>query len=59
MDHRSTIVQLGEGAVQAVCSCGWRSSVFGADKQAGTMDALQLATDAADLHLWEIDSTPS
>jgi hypothetical protein len=26
--------------VQAVCSCGWRSSVFGTDKTAGTRDAL-------------------
>jgi hypothetical protein len=44
---------LGEGTVQAVCSCGWRSPVFGADKTAGTMDALQQATDARDLHEWE------
>jgi len=53
MEHRTTIVQLGEGAAQAVCSCGWRSAVFGADKTEGTMDALQLATDAADLHQWD------
>lgn len=53
MDHRAAIEQLSEGAVQAVCSCGWRSPVFGADKTAGTMDALQQATDARDLHEWE------
>jgi len=27
--------------------------VFGADKTEGAMDALQLATDAADLHRWD------
>jgi hypothetical protein len=53
MEHRTTIVQLGEGTTQAVCSCGWRSAVFGADKTEGTMDALQLAADAADLHQWD------
>ena len=29
MEHCTTIQQLGEGGVQAVCSCGWRSPVFG------------------------------
>src|SRR5258705_7738358 len=52
--HSTTIRQLGEGAVQAVCSCGWRSPVFGADKTTGTMDPLQHATEAADLHEWEM-----
>ena len=52
--HSTTIRQLGEGAVQAVCSCGWRSAVFGADKRAGTMDPLQHAAEAADLHEWEM-----
>ena len=54
MDHATTIQELGEGAVQAVCSCGWRSPVFGADKTAGTMDPLQHATEAGDLHEWEM-----
>jgi len=52
--HSTTIQQLAEGAVQAVCSCGWRSPVFGADKTTGTMDPLQHATEAADLHEWEM-----
>lgn len=52
--HSTTIQQLGEGAVQAVCSCGWRSPVFGAGKTAGTMDPLQHAAAAADLHEWEM-----
>jgi len=52
--HSITIRQLGEGGVQAVCSCGWRSPVFGADKTTGTMDPLQHATEAADLHEWEM-----
>jgi hypothetical protein len=52
--HFTTIQQLAEGAVQAVCSCGRRSPVFGADKTAGTMDPLQHATEAADLHEWEM-----
>jgi hypothetical protein len=52
--HSTTIQQLGEGAVQAICSCGWRSPVFGADKATGTMDPLQHATEAADLHEWEM-----
>ena len=54
MHHSTTIQQLAEGAVQAVCSCGRRSPVFGADKTAGTMDPLQHATEAADLHEWEM-----
>jgi hypothetical protein len=54
MQHSTTIQQLGEGAVQAVCSCGWHSPVFGAGKRTGTMDPLQHATEAADLHEWEM-----
>jgi len=54
VQHSTTIQQLGEGTVQAVCSCGWRSPVFGADKRTGTMDPLQHATEAADLHEWEM-----
>jgi hypothetical protein len=52
--HATTIQQLGEGAVQAVCSSGWRSPVFGAGTTAGTMDPLQHAAEAADLHEWEM-----
>ena len=40
--------------MQAICSCGWRSPVYGADKAAGTMDPLQRAADAGDLHEWEM-----
>ena len=54
MDHHTSIDEVGEGGVQAVCSCGWRSPVFGADKTAGTMDPLQRAADAGDLHEWEM-----
>ena len=54
VEHSTTIQQLGEGAVQAVCSCGWRSPVFGSDKTTGTMDSLQHAAEAADLHEWEM-----
>ena len=53
MEHAITIVESGEGRAQAVCSCGWRSPVFGVDKSAGTMDTLQQAVDAGDLHEWE------
>lgn len=53
MQHQTSIQELGEGSVQAVCSCGWRSEVFGADKNTGTMDPLQQATDARDLHEWD------
>jgi hypothetical protein len=45
---------VGEGSVQVVCSCGWRGPVSGADKRAGTMDPLQRAADAGDLHEWEM-----
>jgi hypothetical protein len=55
MRHSRTIVQLDEGAVQAICSCGWHSDVFGADKTLGTMDPLQQASEAADLHEWDSD----
>jgi hypothetical protein len=55
VDHRTTIVELGEGATRVVCSCGWRSVVFGAGKAVGTMGALQQARDAADLHRWDAE----
>jgi len=54
VEHGTTIQQLGEGGVQAVCSCGWRSPVFGSDTATGTMDLLQHAAEAADLHEWEM-----
>jgi hypothetical protein len=54
MEHHTTIHEVGEGRVQAVCSCGWRSPEFGTDKTTGTMDSLQRATDAGDMHEWEM-----
>jgi hypothetical protein len=54
VDHHTTIHEVGEGGSQAVCSCGWRSPVFGADKAAGTMDPVQRAAEAGDLHEWEM-----
>ena len=54
MEHDITICDTGEGGAQAVCTCGWHSPVFGADKTAGTMDSLQRAADAGDLHEWEM-----
>jgi hypothetical protein len=53
MEHRTTIIQVGEGSTQAVCSCGWRSERYGVEKDTGTMEALQRAKDAADLHEWD------
>ena len=53
MDHRTSLQEVGEGGLQAVCTCGWRSPVFGADKATGTMDPLQQAMDARDLHEWD------
>jgi hypothetical protein len=54
VEHHTSIHEMGEGGAQAVCSCGWRSPVFGTDKTAGTMDALPRAADAGDLHEWEM-----
>ena len=54
MEHHTTIHEMGQGGVQAVRSCGWRSPVSGADKTGGTMDPLQRAADAGDLHEWEM-----
>ena len=51
--HDTRVIGLGEGIAQAVCVCGWASRRFGQDKHGGTMDALQAAEDAADLHQWE------
>ena len=51
--HLTRIVGVGEGVAQAVCECGWSSARFGEDKRLGTMDALQAAEDAADLHQWD------
>jgi hypothetical protein len=53
-EHRVSAREVDEGCVQALCSCGWRSPVFGEDKTTGTMDPLQQATDAGDLHEWEM-----
>jgi hypothetical protein len=53
-DHHTTIREAGQGGVQALCTCYWRSPVSGADKTAGTMDPLQRAADAGDLHEWEM-----
>jgi hypothetical protein len=53
VDHHTTVRSVGEGGAQAVCSCGWCSPVFGADKATGTMDPLQQATDAGDMHQWD------
>ncbi len=53
-DHRLTTQEQGEGRVQARCSCGWHSPVFGEDKTTGTMDPLQQAVEAGDLHAWEM-----
>ena len=54
MEHHITICEAGEGGTQAVCTCGWCSPVFGADKTAGTMDSLQRTADVGDLHEWEM-----
>ena len=54
VDHQTTIHEVGEGGVQAACTCGWRSPVFGEDKTTGMMDPLQQATDAGDLHQWDM-----
>ena len=54
MEHRTHVRDLGEGVVQAVCTCGWRSDRYGQNKRTGTMDALQQARDAADLHKWDV-----
>ena len=53
MKHEVTIVQIGEGGARAVCSCGWQSPLFGEGKKVGTMDVLQRATDAGDVHEWD------
>jgi hypothetical protein len=54
MNHKTTVREVGEGGMQAVCSCGWSSPVFGLDKNTGTMDPLQNAMDARDLHEWDV-----
>ena len=53
MDHQVSIVETAEGRAWALCSCGWRSPIFGADTTGGTLDALQRGVDAGDLHKWE------
>lgn len=52
MRHETAIIDVGEGAAQARCSCGWRSEVFGLRKN-GTMDAWQHAEEARDFHVWD------
>lgn len=53
MEHRISVLELGDGLVRAVCVCGWTGEVQGADKEQGTMDALQHARDSGDMHQWE------
>ena len=53
MDHRIIIDEVGEGGAQAACACGWRSPVYGTDKTSGTMDPLERAAEAGDIHVWE------
>ena len=50
MEYHTTIHDVGQGGAQAVCSCGCRSPVFGTGTTAGTMDSLQHAAEAGDLH---------
>jgi len=57
MRHVTEIRSVGEGGVQAVCSCGWSSAVFGEDKTLGTMDPLQQAEEARDFHGWDVSLT--
>ena len=33
VEHHTTIDEVGEGGAQAVCSCGWRSPVFGTGRR--------------------------
>jgi len=54
VDHHITVNDVAEGGAQAACSCGWRSPVFGTDKASGTMDPLQRAAEAGDMHEWEM-----
>jgi hypothetical protein len=54
VEHHTTVHEAGDGSAQAVCSCGWRGPVSGAGKTAGTMDSLQHAAEAGDLHEWEM-----
>jgi len=53
VDHRIIIDEVGEGGAQAACACGWRSPVYGTDKTSGTMDPLERAAEAGDIHVWE------
>lgn len=53
VEHHTSIQETGEGSVQATCTCGWQSQIFGNDKTTGTMDPLQQAQDACDLHKWD------
>jgi hypothetical protein len=51
--HHTRLLEFDEGTTQVVCDCGWHSAPFGRDKRLGTMDALQQAQDASDIHEWE------
>jgi len=53
MEHRTTIVELSEGRTQAVCSADGAVLSSAPDKSVGTMDALQQAAEARDLHEWD------
>jgi hypothetical protein len=53
MEHRTTIIELGEGTAQVVCSCGWRSERYGLEKDTGTMDTLQQAARRRRRHEWD------
>jgi hypothetical protein len=57
MEHRTRVIERGEGVLEAVCTCGWSSDRYGQDKRSGTMDALQRTREAADLHKWDASLT--
>jgi hypothetical protein len=55
-EHRTVVItELDRGTVRVVCRCDWRSEAFDAIGSTGRAEALERATEVADVHKWDAD----
>jgi hypothetical protein len=55
-EHRTVVIaELDRGTVRVVCGCDWRSEAFEAIGLIGRAEALERATEVADVHKWDAD----
>ncbi|MCU1651008.1 MAG: hypothetical protein JWQ60_2157 [Pseudonocardia sp.] len=55
-EHRTVVItELDRGTVRVVCGCDWHSEAFDAIGLTGRAEALERATEVADVHQWDAD----